>query len=148
MKILVDADACPVVEIIEDIASSKSLECVLFCDMSHYLMSDYSQVMMIDQGADAVDFALLKYLKKEDIVITQDYGLATLALTKQAKAIHPSGKIYTQENLDEMLFGRYVSKKIRDSKTKHHLKGPKKRTKEDDAYFEKQLLYLIDTVES
>lgn len=147
MKILVDADACPVVEIIENIASEKHLKCLLFCDMSHYLISDYSEVIMVDQGADAVDFALLKRVDKHDIVITQDYGLATLVLTKQAKAIHPSGKVFTQDNVDEMLFGRYLSKKIRESKTKHHLRGPRKRTREDDVYFEKQLLTLIETVD-
>lgn len=145
MRLLVDGDACPVLGIVEKVAQAKQLELDIFCDMNHALYSDIGKVHIIDQGADAVDFALLKAVSKGDIVITQDYGLATLVLTKEAKALHPDGRLYNNDNIEEMLFGRYVSKKQRQSKQKIHLRGPKKRTREDDDYFYQQLLLLIET---
>ncbi len=147
MRILVDADACPVLDIIEEIAQSYHIELDIFCDMHHALYSEVGMVYQIDQGADAVDFALLKKVKVNDIVVTQDYGLASLVLTKRAKALHPDGRLYTEDTIEEMLFGRYVSKKQRQSKQKVHLRGPKKRTKEDDECFYKQFIHLIETCE-
>ena len=145
MRLLVDGDACPVLSLVEEIAQEKHLELDIFCDMNHALYSDIGRVHIIDQGADAVDFALLKTVSKGDIVITQDYGLATLVLSKEANALHPDGRLYNNDNIEEMLFGRYVSKKQRQSKQKVHLRGPKKRTREDDEYFYQQLLLLIET---
>lgn len=145
MRLLVDGDACPVLRLVEEIAQEKHLELDIFCDMNHALYSDIGRVHIIDQGADAVDFALLKMVSKGDIVITQDYGLATLVLSKEANALHPDGRLYNNDNIEEMLFGRYVSKKQRQSKQKVHLRGPKKRTREDDEYFYQQLLLLIET---
>ena len=103
MKILVDADACPVVRIVERIAQKNGIPCVLLCDTNHVLESDYSEVRTIGAGADAVDFALINLCRKGDIVVTQDYGVAALALGKGAQAIHQSGKWYTEDNIDQML---------------------------------------------
>ena len=71
MKIFVDADACPVVDIIESIASFHSIPVVLLCDFNHMLRSDYSEVVQISAGADAVDYALINRCSKGDIVVTQ-----------------------------------------------------------------------------
>lgn len=145
MKLLVDADACPVLAIIEEITQCYQLELIIFCDMNHALQSEIGQVKMIDQGADAVDFALLKETSSDDIVITQDYGLATLVLSKQAIALHPDGRLYDENNIDEMLFGRYLGQKQRKSKQKQHLKGPKKRSEEDNQRFYTSLIQQIET---
>ena len=147
MKILVDADACPVTKIVERIAKDKGISCVLLCDTNHVLFSDYSEVKIIGAGADAVDFALLNLCKKGDIVVTQDYGVAAMILGKGAYGIHQSGKWYTNENIDQMLMERHLAKKARRAKTKHHLKGPAKRTEEDDKRFEQSFLKLIAKAE-
>jgi len=144
MRILVDADACPVVKIIERTGKQYGAEVILFCDTNHVLQSDYAAVRTIGAGADAVDFALTAECKKGDIVVTQDYGVAAMALGKGAYAIHQSGMLYTEDNIDQLLMERHLAKKARMSaKGKHHLKGPKKRTKEDDERFARSFEELI-----
>lgn len=143
MTIYVDADACPVVKIIEKVAKEFSVPVVLLCDTNHYLTSEYSQVIVIGAGADAVDLALINRASKGDIVVTQDYGVAALALGKGAFAIHNSGKVFSDDNIDGLLMDRHLAKKARISKSKHHLKGPKKRTADDDLRFQINLLSLI-----
>ena len=110
----------------------------------HVLYSDYSEVITVGAGADAVDFKLVSLCQKGDIVVTQDYGVAAMILGKGAYGIHQSGKWYTDENIDQMLMERHLTKKARNSKKKHHLKGPAKRTEEDDQRFEVSLEKLID----
>ena len=144
MQIFVDADACPVVGIVEKIAKEHNVPLTLLCDTNHVLSSDYSEVIVVGAGADAVDYKLISICHKGDIVVSQDYGVAAMALGKGAYAIHQSGKWYTNDNIDQMLMERHLSKKARRSSRKCHVKGPKKRTEEDDERFaqsfEKMLL--------
>ncbi len=144
MKILVDADACPVVSIIEKIAKKHKIPVVLLCDTNHVLNSDYSEVKVIGAGADAVDFALVYQCEKGDIVVTQDYGVAAMILTKQAVGIHPSGKWYTNENIDLMLMERHLAKKARNSRERYRGKHLSKRTEEDDIRFLDSFKALIE----
>lgn len=146
MKIFVDADACPVIGIVEKIGKKYDIPVTLLCDTNHVLYSDYSEVIMVGAGADAVDYKLISLCKKGDIVVSQDYGVAAMALGKGAFAIHQSGKWYTDENIDRMLMERHIAKKERRSKSKHHLKGPGRRTKEDDERFEQSFEKLIERV--
>ena len=134
MTVFIDADACPVTRIAEAAARRHAIPVVLLCDTSHVLTSDYSEVRVIGAGADAVDLALINLCRKGDIVITQDYGVAALALGKGAKAIHQSGMRYTDDNIEGLLMERHLAKKARQS-GRHHLKGPRKRTEEDDRRF-------------
>lgn len=143
MKILVDADACPIVALVEKIAKKYDIPVTLFCDTNHVLHSDYSAVRTVSAGADAVDFVIANECRKGDIVVTQDYGVAAMILSRGAYGIHQSGRVYTNENIDMLLAERHMAKKIRMSKSKHHLKGPKKRTDEDDARFEYAFEKLI-----
>ena len=142
MTIYIDADACPVTRIAEDIARKHGIPVTLLCDTNHVLTSDYSTVKVIGAGADAVDFALINLCQRGDIVITQDYGVAALALGKGAWAIHQSGKWFTDDNIDGLLMDRHLAKKARRSR-KHHLKGPAKRTEEDDKRFAESFERLI-----
>lgn len=145
MQILVDADACPVVRIVEKIAKQYQIPCTLLCDTNHVLQSDYSDVKVIGAGADAVDYALINICRAKDIVVSQDYGVAAMALGKGAYAIHQSGKWYTNDNIDQMLMERHMAKKARSAKRgKKHLKGPSKRTEEDDKRFETSLIQLVE----
>lgn len=118
--------------------------CSLLCDTNHVLSSAYSEVVVVGAGADAVDYKLISICHKGDIVVSQDYGVAAMALGKGAYAIHQSGKWYTNDNIDQMLMERHLNKKARRSSRKCHIKGPKKRTEEDDERFtqsfEKMLL--------
>jgi hypothetical protein len=143
MKIFVDADACPAVKTIEKAAKAYKVPCMLLCDTNHVLNSDYSEIKVIGAGADAVDFALINLCKKGDIVVSQDYGVAAMALGKGAYAIHPNGRWYTDENIDELLMQRHVMKKARRSSKKHHLRGPSKRTQEDDLKFKDSFEKMI-----
>ena len=142
MTIYIDADACPVIRIAEGIARKHGIPVTLLCDTNHQLTSDYSTIRMIGAGADAVDLALINLCRRGDIVITQDYGVAALALGKGAKAIHQSGRQYTDENIDGLLMERHLAKKARRS-GKHHLKGPARRTEEDDRRFAESFEHMI-----
>ena len=145
MKIYVDADACPVVSIVEQVARQYNIPVTLLADTNHVMSSDYSDVKVIGAGADAVDFALISMIDKDanDIVVTQDYGVAAMALGKNAFAIHQSGKWYTDENIDQMLMERHLTKKARRGKSKNHLKGPKKRTEVDDMRFKESFEKMV-----
>ena len=143
MKILVDADACPVVRIVEDVAEKYRIDVALLCDTNHILTSDYSEVIVVGAGADAVDYKLISICHKGDIVVSQDYGVAAMALGKGAYAIHQSGKWYTNENIDQMLMERHLNKKARRGSHKNHLKGPKKRMEEDDKRFAQSFEKLV-----
>lgn len=143
MKIYVDADACPVVRIVEKVAKEKGVNVCLLCDTNHVLKSDYSEIKIIGAGADAVDFALINLCKPGDIVVTQDYGVAAMALGKKAYAIHQSGRWYTDDNIDQLLMERHMAKAARRSKSKHHVSGPRKRTQEDDEQFEESFRKLV-----
>lgn len=147
MKIFVDADACPVVRIVEKVAKNYQIEVCLLCDTNHILQSDYSEVKIIGAGADAVDFALINLAKCGDIVVTQDYGVAAMALGKGCYGIHQSGRWYTNENIDQLLMERHMAKEARRASSKHHLKGPRKRTKEDDERFEESFERLLEKVQ-
>ena len=139
MHIWVDADACPVVRIVERVARKHGVPVTLLCDTNHVLTSDYSDVVTIGAGADAVDFALVNRCQAGDLVVTQDYGVAAMALGKGARGIHQSVKWYTEDNIGGLLMDRHLAQKARRATGKHHLKGPKKRTPEDDANFEASL---------
>lgn len=143
MRILVDADACPVVKIVEHTAEKYQIPVILLCDTNHVLQSGYSEVLTVGAGADAVDFKLVSICRKGDIVVTQDYGVAAMILGKGAYGIHQSGRWYTDDNIDQMLMERHFAKKSRNAKKRSHIKGPAKRTLEDDIRFEESLENLI-----
>ena len=145
--IYIDADACPVTRIAENIARKHGIPVTLLCDTNHQLISDYSTVRVIGAGADAVDIALINLCQRGDVVVTQDYGIAALALGKGAKAIHQSGRRYTDENIDGLLMDRHLAQKARRS-GKHHLKGPTKRTEEDDKRFAESFERLLQEAQN
>jgi len=142
MEIIVDADACPVKHIIEAAAKEYQIPVTMIIDTSHILSSGYSEVITVSKGADSVDFAVITRASRGDIIVTQDYGVAAMALGKGAHAIHQSGLIFTNDNIDQLLMTRHLTKKAIRSKKKNHVKGPKKRTLEDDLRFETKFRLL------
>ncbi len=147
MHIYVDADACPVKGIIEKVAKENKIPVTMVIDVNHILTSDYSEIVTVSQGADSVDLYLINRVQKGDIVVSQDYGVAALALGKGAKAVSNSGLIFTDDNIDKLLFERFLGKKQRGAKKgKVHLPHIAKRTSEDDKAFEEALKYLISQI--
>ena len=143
MQIFIDADVCPVVGIVEKIAKAHNLPVTLLCDTNHVLSSDYNEVIIVGAGADAVDYKLISICHRGDIVVSQDYGVAAMALGKGAYAIHQSGKWYTNDNIDQMLMERHLNKKARRGSSKNHIKGPRKQTSGDDERFVQSFEKLV-----
>ena len=83
MKVLIDGDGCPVIAETERAAALYGLEVLIFCDTSHLISSRTSRVILVDQGRDAADWAIISAVKKGDLVITQDYGLASLSFPER-----------------------------------------------------------------
>ena len=142
MTVYIDADACPVTRIAEDIARKYGIPVTLLCDTNHQLASGYSTVRVISAGPDAVDIALINLCRRGDVVVTQDYGVAALALGKGARAIHQSGRWYTDENIGSLLMERHLAGKARRS-GRYRLKGPARRTEEDDRRFAESFERMI-----
>ena len=143
-QILVDADACPVIPQVEAAARRYRLPLTLLCDEHHLVHSEYAQVRHVSSGADAVDIALMNLCRRGDLVVTQDYGVAAMALGKGAYAIHHSGRRYTDDNIEVLLMERHLAKKARRASGKHHLHGPAKFTEEDRQRFSAALAALIE----
>jgi len=141
MRILVDADACPVKGIIVRLAKQKNIPIIMFIDTSHELSDGYSRIITVDKQAESVDFALMALLTREDIVVTQDYGLAAMVIGKGAKAINQNGLIFSDKNMDRLLLERHIGKEIR--RAGGRTRGPAKRAKENDSRFESSFRDLI-----
>lgn len=144
MKILIDADGCPVVDLTVRLAAKHGAECVILCDTAHEFNREGAQSVIVEKGADSVDFKLVNLVREGDIVVTQDYGLAAMCLARKAVPLSQNGMVYTDKNIDQLLFTRYVSKKIRNSGGR--LKGPSKRKPEQDKAFEEALERLIKDI--
>lgn len=142
MRILVDADACPVTPLAIKIAREYNVEIHLFFDNAHKFENNYATVYILDQGKDSVDFFLLSKVKEKDIVITHDYGLASLALAKKAFVISNNGTLFSNENIDIFLNRRYISAMARRRNDK--VKGPKKRAPGINNHFSENLRKLIE----
>lgn len=141
MRILIDADGCPVVDLTVGIAVKSGIECIILCDTSHEFKRDGAETIVVEKGADSVDFKLVNLVREGDVVVTQDYGLAAMCLAKGAYVINQDGKEYTSDNISGLLEFRAIHKKIRRSGG--HFKGMPKRTEAQDKAFEKAFEELV-----
>lgn len=141
MRILIDGDACPQKEDIVNIVRKYHLKMIVYVDFAHVFNNDEFEVKHCEVGHDHVDMMIINDALAGDIVITQDFGLASLVLMKKAKVLHVSGKILTNENINNHLMSRYVSSHLRRSRVR--LKGPPQRTKVVESFFINQLENLI-----
>lgn len=141
MRILVDADATPSLDLITSVAKKNNLDLILYADYSHNLNNNYAKIIYLSQGNQSVDTKISNDLKENDILITQDYGLAVIGLSKKCYVINPNGKIYTNDNIELLLYERYLNNKNR--KINKHYKNNKKRTKEDDQFLINSLEDII-----
>jgi len=141
MKVLIDADGCPVVDITVRTCRAHAISCLILCDTSHFFSREGAETIVFDKGADSVDFALVARVSPGDIVITQDYGLASLCLARKASVLNQDGWEYTADNIDALLLVRHESRKRRSAGQR--IKGPGKRTTIQDAAYETALRHLL-----
>lgn len=144
-SVVIDADGCPVVKLAARISDEYNADCVVVCDSAHIFSSDSvsgARIVTVSQGADSADFYIVNNIHENDIVITQDYGLAAMCLAKRTTVLNQNGQIYSDYNISGLLESRAVGKKIRRSGGR--TKGPKKRTDEQNQNFEKVLRSLFE----
>ncbi|WP_172249748.1 YaiI/YqxD family protein [Saccharibacillus deserti] len=147
MRILVDADACPVKEEIKRAARIAGVSVVMVSSYDHVLReADNVRIVRVDPGKESADLYIVNHLRAGDLVITQDYGLAALVLAKRAYALSERGVVYDADNIEFLLDRRHISAKVRRGGGR--TKGPKKFTAEDrEAFSEKCLKLLHDLQE-
>jgi uncharacterized protein YaiI (UPF0178 family) len=133
MRVFVDADACPVTDIAVDWAGRRGFEITLICDSAHEMQRAGTRTITVHRGADSADYVIVNLLKHDDLVITQDYGLAAMCLARGARAINQDGRAYTNDNIDGLLAIRHLARAAR--RAGERTKGPKKRGREQDAAF-------------
>lgn len=126
MILRVDGDGCPDISVMEELAKQNEVKMIVYIDSSHILNCSYAEVIILDTSSQSVDIKLVNSLSRGDIVVTQDYGVAVVALAKEAKVVHPNGRQYTDDTIMMMLTDKYVHQKLR--KQNIRMKGPKKRT--------------------
>lgn len=145
MRIFIDADGCPVVDITVRTAKKYGVPCTIICDTAHAIQREGADTIVVDKGADSADFRLVNLVSAGDIAVTQDYGLAAMCLSKRAVVLNQDGRRYTEENISGLLEFRAVSAKIRRSGGR--TKGLPKRTAQQDKDFEEALAALLKQTE-
>lgn len=141
MTVFVDADACPVKEIIVREAKQRQISVTMLCDGAHVLHDGYSTIITVEKGRDSADFKLVTLCHAGDIVVTQDYGVAAMALGKGARCCNQNGLCYTNSNIDALLYSRHEHSKAR---RRGHYTPIAKRTPADDAAFCSSFRKLLD----
>ena len=141
MKLLIDADACPVVDEALAIAKRHGVEVTLVCDAAHVMNRDGAQTVYVMKGADSADFRLVNLVGRGDAVVTQDYGLAAMCLARRARVLDQNGMEYTDDNIDSLLLRRHTAARLRRGGVR--LKGPSKRTSAQDTAFRDALETLF-----
>lgn len=144
LAVYIDADGSPVVDLALDVAGRYGLKIYIICDTSHHIERDSAETIVVSKGTDAVDFVIANRVKEDDIVITQDYGLAAMVLARKAHAINQNGLVFTDDNIGSLLASRHISQKVR--RAGGRTKGPKKRTKEQDERFAPKFEGLIRSI--
>jgi len=144
VRILIDGDGSPVKEDIFQVSVAFGIPVVLVTTTDHYSPRDFPenvQVVYVDKAPDAVDFKIVQLIEKNDILVTQDYGLASITLPKGARVLHQLGYEFTAQNIDSFLTNRYLGQINR--KMGKRTKGPKPFTKEDHDHFQQKLIELV-----
>jgi uncharacterized protein YaiI (UPF0178 family) len=143
MRIIIDGDGCPqkVKEICEQAAREYGIELIIVVDIDHLIVSDF-KIIVVDKGRDSTDYKIVEIFQQGDILVTQDYGLASLVLGKASAIIHTAGFFINKNNIDSLLQSRYIGDRIR--KLGEKTKGPSKRRKEQDENFRKCLYKVLN----
>ena len=141
--ILIDADGCPVVDLTVRIGRAHGVAVRILCDTAHRIEREGAETLVFDKGTDSVDFALVNRVQPGDIVITQDYGFASMCLARQARVLNQNGLEYTAQIIDGLLARRHENKKL--LRAGKHPKGPAKRRKEQEDVFITMLESVLES---
>lgn len=136
MKVIIDADACPVKDIVIKETKDENIEVVLVSSLSHFSsreLDSHVRAIYVDAGPDAADYKIVQLAEAGDVIVTQDYGLASLLLPKGCTVLHHTGFEYNKMNMDYLLETRHMSSVIRRGGGR--TKGPKALSQEDKNSF-------------
>jgi uncharacterized protein YaiI (UPF0178 family) len=146
LTVFVDADACPVKE--EVLSACKPYEVEINFVAAYTNTTDrYPDVTWkwVEPGRDSADLYILNHLKRHDIVITEDIGLAAGCLAKHAYVLTSRGKEITNDEIDLFLETRHLNAKARRSGK--YDKGPKKIKSPDKIKFLEALQKILSKIE-
>lgn len=136
-QVIIDGDACPVTNSVIELTLGTGIFVTIVRSFSHFstvVQPNHVKVIYVDDGPDAVDYRIVKLAQTSDIVITQDYGLASLLLNKVKMVMHHKGSIFNHQNIDTLLEQRHASAQFR--KSGGRTKGPSAFTEQDVSVFE------------
>lgn len=139
MRVLVDADACPVLELVRRLCAEAVVKVITVSSFRHDIRGP--DHVMVGPEPQAADMALINRTQRGDIVVTQDWGLAALALARGAHALSPWGHRFLDEEMDGRLAQRALHARLRRGGVR--LPGPSRRTAADDAAFAQALRALF-----
>lgn len=143
--LFIDADACPVTREAIAIARKRGMRVVVVANSTQNLERHAArsgvEAIQVSSGRDAADFAVVERLEPKDVVVTQDIGLAAMAIGRSAGAISPRGRIFHLATIDAELAVRHAEAKLRRQGGRHG--GPPKFTDEDREHFGEQLERLL-----
>lgn len=139
MHVLVDADACPVLSIIRRVCAEAGVQVITVSSFRHDIGGE--DHIMVGPEPQAADMAIINRTRRGDLVVTQDWGLAGLALAKGAQALSPWGHAFREEEMDGRFAQRALHARLRRGGVR--LPGPRKRTAADDRAFEETLRSLL-----
>lgn len=143
--LFIDADACPVTREAVSVARSRGFRVVVVANstqnLDRYAARAGVEAVQVSGGRDAADFAVVERLEPGDAVVTQDIGLAAMALGRGAGAVSPRGRIFHLATIDAELAVRHAQAKLRRAGGRHG--GPPKFGDEDREHFIDQLERLL-----
>ncbi|MED5020351.1 YaiI/YqxD family protein [Paenibacillus chibensis] len=142
IHIVVDGDACPVKHEIGEAARAFRIPVLMVSSYDHFIQGGEGvKTIQVDRSDQSADLYIANHIKLGDIVVTQDYGLAALALSKGCHVISFRGQSYNSENIEFMLDRRHHQAKAR--RRGSYGKGPKPITQEDKRIFQQKLTKLL-----
>ena len=142
MRIFIDADGCPVVNETVNIAKKSKIPVVIVKNYAHVINSAYAEVVTVDLSSDSADYYIVNHMEKGDLVITQDNGLAAMALAKEGIVINQNGYMIDNDNIDAMLSTRHINRELRQRGV--YVSKPKKRVKSNNKKYEITLKNLLE----
>jgi uncharacterized protein YaiI (UPF0178 family) len=146
LAIVVDADACPVKQEIVKAARQFQAHVLMVASLDHRLQEQPGvSVVQVDRSDQSADMYIANHLAPRNILVTQDFGLATIGLAKRAFVLSNRGQEYTNENIDFLLETRHEHAKKR--RNGQYSKGPKPFTTEDRERFLHSLTKLLQSLQ-
>ena len=143
VKIVVDADACPVKAEIISVAERFGVDVLIVASYDHRMPPSDGRVtvVQVDRSDQSVDLYIANRIGRGDVLVTQDFGLATIGLSKGAIALSNRGQEYRDETIGFLLERRHeLAKQRRGGK---YSKGPRPFTEEDKTFFLQSLTKVL-----